>query len=62
MPKDQSNAKVKRHFREKKRRQRMLRQRPPGTKEKFLSGCLALGIIGAIVFLCALTWTCFFSD
>jgi len=53
-----SSAKVKRHFREKARRQKLLRQRPPGMKERLLSGCMAFGIVGAIAFIVALTWSC----
>ena len=33
----QMNAKLKRHFKEKARRERLLRQKPPGVKERFVS-------------------------
>ncbi len=58
----QSNAQLKRHHREKKRRMREMRKRPPGPKEKLVSGCIAAFFIGGIIFLVAITWTCLVVD
>jgi hypothetical protein len=51
------NSKLRRHYKEKARREKLLRQKPPGVKERFVSGCFALGITGAIIFIVALIWT-----
>ena len=56
------NAKLRRHFKEKARREKLLRQRPPGTKERFVSGCMAALIVGAIAFVLALTYACFVRE
>jgi hypothetical protein len=57
-----STAKLKRHYREKERRTKAMRAKPPGAKEKLISGCMAAGLVGAIVFLAAVTWTCVFAE
>lgn len=57
-----SSAKLKRHYREKERRTKAMRAKPPGPKEKLISGCMAAGLVGAIVFLAAVTWTCVFAE
>lgn len=51
------NSKLRRHYKEKARREKLLRQKPPGFKERFVSGCFALGITGAIILVVALLWT-----
>ena len=55
-------ARQKRQLRDKRRRERLIRQRPPGAKEKFVSGCLAFGIVAFVTLLGFLTWTCFFTE
>ena len=57
-----SSAKLKRHYRERERRTKAMRAKPPGTKEKLISGCMAAGFVGALVFLAAVTWTCVFAE
>ncbi len=57
-----STAKLKRHYREKERRTKAMRAKAPGAKEKLISGCMAAGFIGALVFLAAVTWTCVFAE
>jgi hypothetical protein len=52
------NAKLRRHFKEKARREKLLRQRPPGTKERFVSGCLVAFVLGVIAFIAAFTYAC----
>jgi hypothetical protein len=52
------NAKLRRHYREKARREKLLRAKPPGTKERFVSGCIAVGILSVIVFIVAFTYAC----
>jgi hypothetical protein len=55
---ERMNAQLKRHLREKARRERVLRQKPPGVKEKLVAGCFSVGIVGAVVFVVALIWAC----
>ena len=57
-----ANAKVRRHLKEKLRREKLMRQKPPGFKERFIGGCFGLGIIVSIVFVIALTLTLVFRD
>lgn len=57
-----SNAQLKRHYREKNRRMREARKRAPTPKERFVSGCMALLLAGAVAFVGMLTFTCIFSE
>ena len=52
------SAKLRRHYKAKARRERQLRSKPPGVKERFIAGCFFFGILGAVVLLTALTWSC----
>ena len=60
-PKGPTNSQIKRHYREKRRRAKAVRAKPPGTKEKFVSGCMALLIGGGILFAIALLWIYVFA-
>ena len=56
------NAKLKRHMREKSRREKLLRAKPPGAKEKFISGCFAAGILGVLTVISVLIYACVTYD
>ena len=60
-PPPKSTARAKRHARQKARREKTLRQRPPGVKERFVAGCMALGIASAVVFLALVAYQCSFG-
>jgi hypothetical protein len=55
-PVEKGSAKWRRQAREKARREKMLRARPPGVKERFVSGCFAFGIVAIVVFIVALIY------
>lgn len=57
-----SPGKLKRQAREKNRRMKALRAKPPGPKEKLVSGCMVSLIMLALLFLAAVTWTCIFAE
>ena len=57
-----SAGKLKSQARQKNRRMKALRARPPGAKDKLVSGCMAGLIVAALVFLAAVTWTCVFAE
>ena len=54
----QMNSRLRRHFKEKARRERLIRARPPKVKDRFVQGCFAVGIATLIVVIVALTWSC----
>ena len=39
-----------------------IRAKPPGPKEKLISGCMVSLIMLALLFLAAATWTCIFAE
>jgi len=51
-PRRSSNA------RQKARRQRQVLALGTGFKERFMSGCIAFGIVGFLMLCAFLTWTC----
>ena len=57
-----SSAKLKRQAREKARRIKAIRARPPGAKDKLVSGCMASLLVAVFIFLAAVTWTCVFAE
>ena len=58
----QSVAKQKRAARERKRRERMVRSRPLGVKERFMSGCMTIGALAFVLLISALIWHCAFAE
>jgi hypothetical protein len=52
------NSKLRRHYKEKARREKLIRQKPPGTKERFVQGCMIFGIAAVIAFIAAFTYAC----
>jgi len=57
-PARRPSAKEKRAARQKVRRQRQIQALGTGFKERFLSGCIAFGIVGFLMLCVFLTWTC----
>ena len=53
-----ANSRLRRHYKEKARRERLIRSRPPKFKDRFVQGCFAVGIATIIVVIVALTWSC----
>lgn len=52
------DPKTKRYHREKVRRQRQVRAMGVGFKERFISGCIAFGLVGLLLLIGGLTWQC----
>jgi len=57
-PARRPSAKEKQHARQKARRQRQVLALGTGFKERFMSGCIAFGIVGFLMLCAFLTWTC----
>jgi hypothetical protein len=57
-PARRPSAKEKQHARQKARRMRQVQALGTGFKERFMSGCIAFGIIGFLMLCVFLTWTC----
>ena len=57
-----STGQLKRHYRQKAKRQKQLRQRDPTVRDKLMSGCMAVGLASGLIFIAAITWTCFFAE
>ena len=50
------NAKLRRHYKEKAKREKLLRQKPAGLKEKLISIGCAVFLTGAVVFAAVVVW------
>ena len=57
-PPKRPTAKQKQVARQKVRRQRQVQALGLGFKERFMSGCIAVGIVGFIMLVAFLSWTC----